>query len=130
MKLMMNRGIRGATTVTRNDEEEILRETARLMEEIVRQNDVNPENIGCVWITMTHDLDAAFPARAIRAVEGWDLVPLMCATEIPVKGSLPMCIRLMIQINTEKSQQEIHHVYLNEAQRLRPDLASSSPSAK
>ena len=72
---------------------------------------------------MTNDLDATFPARAIREIEGWEMVPLMCSTEIPVKGSLPKCIRLMVQINTDKSHREIRHVYLNEAQKLRPDLS-------
>ncbi|MNN88276.1 Chorismate mutase AroH [compost metagenome] len=74
---------------------------------------------------MTGDLDATFPARAIREIEGWDLVPLMCSVEIPVKGGLPMCIRLMVQVNTDKSQRDIRHVYLNEAQKLRPDLSQS-----
>lgn len=123
---MMNRGIRGATTVTQNEEQEILKETVLLLDEIVKRNDVKPEDICSVWITMTHDLDATFPARAIRALDGWDLVPLMCSVEIPVQGSLPRCIRLMVQVNTEKSQREIKHVYLNEAQRLRPDLSVSS----
>ncbi|MEK3659029.1 chorismate mutase [Paenibacillus sp. FSL F4-0236] len=122
---MVNRGIRGATTVTKNEEAEILRETVVLLREIVERNDVIAENISNVWITMTNDLDATFPARAIREIEGWEMVPLMCSTEIPVKGSLPMCIRLMVQINTDKSQREIRHVYLNEAQKLRPDLSES-----
>lgn len=122
---MINRGIRGATTVTKNEEAEILRETVILLREIVERNDVIAENISNVWITMTNDLDATFPARAIREIEGWEMVPLMCSTEIPVKGSLPMCIRLMVQINTDKSQREIRHVYLNEAQKLRPDLSES-----
>lgn len=122
---MVNRGIRGATTVTNNDEAEILRETVILLREIVDRNDVIAENISNVWITMTTDLDATFPARAIREIEGWEMVPLMCSTEIPVKGSLPKCIRLMVQYNTDKSQREIRHVYLNEAQKLRPDLSES-----
>ncbi|GGF75149.1 chorismate mutase AroH [Paenibacillus albidus] len=122
---MVNRGIRGATTVTQNEETEILRETVVLLQEIVERNDVIAEDICSVWITMTEDLDATFPARAIREIEGWDLVPLMCSVEIPVKGSLPKCIRLMVQVNTDKSQRDIRHVYLNEAQRLRPDLAQS-----
>ncbi|WP_340004148.1 chorismate mutase [Paenibacillus sp. FSL K6-0276] len=122
---MVNRGIRGATTVTKNEEVEILRETVILLREIVERNDVLAENISNVWITMTNDLDATFPARAIREIDGWEMVPLMCSTEIPVKGSLPQCIRLMVQINTDKSQREIRHVYLNEAQKLRPDLSES-----
>lgn len=120
---MVNRGIRGATTVTRNDEAEILRETVVLLREIVEHNQVIAEDICSVWITMTEDLDATFPARAIREIEGWEMVPLMCSVEIPVKGSLPQCIRLMVQVNTIKTQREIRHVYLNEAQKLRPDLA-------
>lgn len=122
---MVNRGIRGATTVTKNDEAEILRETVILLREIVERNDVIAENISNVWITMTTDLDATFPARAIREIEGWEMVPLMCSTEIPVKGSLPKCIRLMVQYNTDKTQHEIRHVYLNEAKKLRPDLSEN-----
>ncbi|ACX64488.1 chorismate mutase [Paenibacillus sp. FSL W8-0187] len=123
---MMNRGIRGATTVTRNDEQEIVQETLRLLEEMVRRNELQPEYISNIWITMTQDLDATFPAKAIRQLEGWDLVPLMCSVEIPVQGSLPRCIRFMVQVNTDKSQSEIKHVYLNEAKRLRPDLSGSN----
>ncbi|EJW18146.1 chorismate mutase [Paenibacillus alvei] len=122
---MYARGIRGATTVSRNDAEEILQSTTLLLEQIVEQNDVQPEQIANIWITMTEDLNATFPARAIRAMKGWDLVPLMCAVEIPVKGSLPLCIRLMVTINTDKEQHDIRHVYLNEAIGLRPDLAGS-----
>ncbi|WP_223066690.1 chorismate mutase [Paenibacillus caui] len=120
---MFNRGIRGATTVEHNDEQEILQATAELLNEIIAENGLDPEAICSVWITMTTDLDAAFPARAVRQIDGWELVPLMCATEIPVKGSLPRCIRLMIQVNTDKSQREMKHVYLNGANILRPDLA-------
>ncbi len=123
---MMNRGIRGATTVTRNDEQEIVQETLRLLEEMVRRNELQPEYISNIWITMTQDLDATFPAKAIRQLEGWDLVPLMCSVEIPVQGSLPRCIRFMVQVITDKSQSEIKHVYLNEAKRLRPDLSGSN----
>ncbi|AZK47179.1 chorismate mutase [Paenibacillus lentus] len=123
---MYNRGIRGATTVTRNDEAEILQETAVLLKEIVARNEIEPEDICSVWITVTADLDATFPARAIRVLKGWELVPLMCSTEIPVKGSLPKCIRFLIQVNTNKSQREMKHVYLNEAKSLRPDLAASN----
>ncbi|OAB46911.1 chorismate mutase [Paenibacillus antarcticus] len=123
---MYNRGIRGATSVTQNDEQEILQETVTLLKEIVIRNEIEPEDICSVWITMTGDLDATFPARAIRQLEGWDLVPLMCSVEIPVQGSLPQCIRFMIQVNTEKSQREMKHVYLNDARKLRPDLSTTS----
>ncbi len=122
---MYTRGIRGATTVTRNDRQEILGETLVLLREIVERNQFDPEDVSSIWITMTADLDAAFPALAIREMAGWSMVPLMCAVEASVQNSLPQCIRLMIHINTTKTQQEIKHVYLNEATRLRPDLATS-----
>lgn len=120
---MKLRGIRGAITVDANEEQVILDATALLMKEIIADNLLQPEDIACIWITVTQDLDAAFPAKAIRSIEGWDLVPLMCAVEMPVKGSLSRCIRLMVLANTDKSQAEIRHVYLGEARKLRPDLA-------
>ncbi|MCG7406457.1 chorismate mutase [Paenibacillus sp. ACRRX] len=119
---MLVRGIRGATTVTTNDADEILLATTELLNKIVQENKIDPEHISHVWITMTQDLDATFPARAVRTIPGWELVPIMCSLEIPVAGSLPMCIRIMLNVNTDKAQAEIHHVYLNEAAKLRPDL--------
>jgi chorismate mutase len=120
---MYVRGIRGAITVERNDEAEILDATSELLVQIVAENNVKPEDIAHVLVTVTQDLDAAFPAKAIRQLPGWELVPLMCALEIPVPGGLPRCIRLMVTVNTEKSQRDIRHVYLNDAKKLRPDLS-------
>lgn len=120
---MYVRGIRGANTVINNEEQEILEATSELLGQIIAENQVSPEDICSVLVTVTQDIDATFPARAIRQMPGWELVPLMCSLEIPVKGSLEKCIRLMVLANTEKRQDEIHHVYLNEAQRLRPDLS-------
>lgn len=117
------RGIRGATTVALDDEREILQATAELLLRIVEDNHVVPEDICSVFVTTTDDLTSAFPAKAIRQMRGWELVPLMCSLEIPVKPSLPRCIRLMVHINTDRSQKEIRHVYLNEARVLRPDIA-------
>lgn len=120
---MSVRGIRGATTVEFNEEKAILDATIQLLNGIVEVNRFAPEDIAHVFVTVTQDLDATFPARAIRQMDGWELVPLMCALEIPVKGSLEMCIRLMVTVNTELSQSEIQHVYLNRAKALRPDLS-------
>lgn len=125
---MFVRGIRGAITVTSNEETEILNATVELLNQIVADNEVKPEDIGCIFVTVTQDLDAAFPARAIRQMAGWDLVPLMCALEMPVPGGLQKCIRLMVMVNTDKRQDQIRHVYLNEAKKLRPDLAQQSKS--
>lgn len=116
----MVRGIRGATTVEANEAEEILSATRELLEEICRQNDLNPAEVASVFFTVTSDLDATFPAEAARQM-GWILVPMLCAREIPVPGRLGMCIRVLIHVNTDKSQEEIRHVYLRRAVALRPD---------
>lgn len=123
---MYVRGIRGATTVESNEEKQILEATSELLREIVAENEFGPEDIASVIVTVTGDITATFPARAIRQMPGWDLVPLMCALEIPVENSLPLCIRLMVLINTTKRQDEIRHIYLNEARILRPDIVKSS----
>ncbi|MBP1155268.1 MULTISPECIES: chorismate mutase [unclassified Paenibacillus] len=120
---MFVRGIRGATTVEYNEENEILSATTELLNEIIAENGIIPEEIAHVFVTVTQDLTATFPAKAIRQMEGWELVPLMCSLEIPVEGSLPKCVRLMVTVNTEKSQADIKHVFQKEAMRLRPDLS-------
>jgi chorismate mutase len=126
---MFLRGIRGATTVQQNDAEEILTATSELLQAIVEANDFLPEDIGSVFITVTEDITATFPARAIRTLIGWELVPLMCSLEVPVENALPKCIRLMVQVNTTKTQAEINHVYLKEAKALRPDIVKLTNEA-
>lgn len=121
---MFVRAIRGATTVERNDKEEILGAAEELLEEIVRRNELNPDDIASAFFTVTTDLNAGFPTEAARR-RGWTMVPMMCATEIPVPGSLPRCIRVMIHVNTTKRQDEIRHVYLRRAVALRPDWSEA-----
>ncbi|QGQ96867.1 chorismate mutase [Paenibacillus psychroresistens] len=123
---MFVRGIRGATTVKNNEEKEILAATTELLLHIIAENQVVPDDICSVFVTTTEDLTATFPARAIRLMNGWELVPLMCSLEIPVKPSLPLCIRLMVHVNTTKTQKQINHIYLNEAKILRPDIVSKT----
>ncbi|GAA3405177.1 chorismate mutase [Paenibacillus hodogayensis] len=123
---MFVRGVRGAITVERNEETEILNATAELLGQIVAENGIDPEDIASVFVTVTQDLNAAFPAKVIREMQGWELVPLMCALEISVPGGLEKCIRLMVSVNTTKSQKEIRHVYLNNAIKLRPDLSGQT----
>ncbi len=122
---MAVRGIRGAITVACNEADAIVSATRELLAEMVAQNGVDPEEIASVLLTATEDLDAAFPAKAARSFAGWEYVPLMCAREIPVPGSLPRCIRVLMHVNTDKSPREIRHVFLREAATLRPDLAKS-----
>jgi chorismate mutase len=119
---MATRGIRGATTVERNDREDILSATRELLEVIVRLNGIRAEDVAYAWFTVTADLDAEFPAFAAREI-GWTEVPLMCGQEIPVPGSLPRCIRLLIEWNTAKSQRDVRHAFLHRAKELRPAWA-------
>lgn len=119
----MVRGIRGATTVEENNADEILTATLRLFKEMEAANTYRPDDISHVLITVTEDLNLAFPAGALRKLEGYDLVPVMCAREIPVPGSLEKCIRVMMTVNTEKRPEEIKHIYLEKAVTLRPDLS-------
>lgn len=116
------RGIRGATTVTENSEQEILRETKKLVLKMVEENHVNPTDISHVLFSLTDDLNACFPAKVAREMPGWTYVPVMCMREVDVPNSLPKCIRIMMTVNTTKPQDEIHHVFLNDAVVLRPDL--------
>lgn len=117
------RGIRGAITVPRNDAQDIIDATYELVTEIMQRNAVDPEEIASVIFTVTPDLDAAFPAVGGRKA-GLSAVPLICATEIPVPGGQARCVRVLMHVNTTKSQAEIQHVYLGEAAALRPDLCS------
>lgn len=120
----MTRGVRGATTVTENNAEEILANTKSLMEEMVQANSIQPESVSHVFISVTNDIDATFPAKSLRELEGdrWTYVPVMCMKEIDVPGSLARCIRVMMVINSEKQPHEIHHIFHHNAVQLRPDL--------
>jgi chorismate mutase len=116
------RGVRGATTVENNSEMEIVDATELLLEEMIKNNEINPENVASIFISVTEDITAEFPAKAVRRFKGWSYVPVMCMREIPVPNSLKQCIRIMMHLNTTKSQKEIHHAYLEGAKILRPDL--------
>lgn len=120
--MMMVRGVRGATTVIENDALLIESKTETLVRTMVQENQIDPAQVAQVLITATNDIDAGFPAKALRNLEGWNYVPVMCAQEIPVKGSLSRCIRIMMTINTDIEQMNIKHVFLEDAVSLRPDL--------
>ena len=119
---MYCRGIRGATTVERNDREEILSATTELLQLMIRENDLQAEDIASAIFSLTEDLDAEFPAVAARML-GWTEVPLMCTREIPVPGSLGKCIRILLHVNTTRSAAEIQHIYIRGAVKLRPTFA-------
>ena len=115
------RGIRGATTVKDDSASAILDATRELLICIVKTNDVDVDDIASALFAVTPDLTAAFPARAAREL-GWRHTALLDLQEIPVPGSLPRCLRVLIHWNTDKPQAEIRHVYLRDAASLRPDL--------
>jgi len=119
------RGIRGATTVSADEPELILEATRELLEAILQQNEaMDPEDVTSALFTVTDDLASTFPAQGARQM-GWGLVPMLCAREIPVPNSLPRVIRVLVHWNTELKQNEITHVYLREAVKLRPDLVAA-----
>ncbi|GAE34557.1 chorismate mutase [Halalkalibacter akibai] len=119
----MVRGIRGAITIKDNTDEEITNASMELIQELIKSNQIEPDKVAQVLFTVTEDITAAFPAKVLREFPGWSYVPVVCAKEIPVPGSLPKCIRVLLTVNTEVQQDQIHHAYLRDARKLRPDLA-------
>lgn len=117
----MVRGIRGATTVDRNDAAEIKQATKELLQKILSENTLCTEDLVSAIFTVTSDLNADFPASSAREL-GWELVPLLCATEIPVPSGLSHCIRVLLHVNTTRCQTEIKHIFLRNAVTLRKDL--------
>ncbi|MFX3674710.1 MAG: chorismate mutase [Paenisporosarcina sp.] len=119
----MIRGVRGATTIPLDTVEHIEKETERLVLEMIEKNDVNPDDVASVIISTTTDISSGFPAKAVRSISGWTYVPVMCTHEMDVPGALSSCIRVLMHVNTNLAQSEVHHVYINEAVKLRPDLS-------
>lgn len=118
----MLRGVRGATTVLNNNSDDIIKRTYELLNLLIVKNNIKPSDVTSIFISMTADLNTAFPAKALRKIDGWTYVPVMCMSEVCVPGSIEKCIRVMIHIDTSKCQQEICHLFLHNAKGLRPDL--------
>jgi chorismate mutase len=117
------RALRGATTCVADTPEEIAERTVELLREVFERNGVDHDDLISIWFTATDDLVSAFPATGARAI-GLGDVPLLCAREIPVVGSMPRCIRVLVHLSTSRTRDELHHVYLHEARSLRDDLPS------
>ncbi|GII02543.1 chorismate mutase [Planobispora takensis] len=118
----MVRAIRGAIQVETNDRDAILSGVTELVSEVMTRNALTTDDVISVIFTATPDLTAEFPALAARKL-GFHDVPLICASEIDVPGALPRVVRLMAHVETDKSRQEIQHVYLRGAVALRVDIA-------
>jgi chorismate mutase len=117
------RGIRGATQISTNSVEAMEEAVVELVRALMARNRLAPEDITWAIFTVTHDLDADFPARGAR-LAGWHQVPMICSREIPVPGSMPRVVRVLLHVDTDG---ETHHVYLRGAQALRPDLHHGVP---
>jgi chorismate mutase len=120
---MTCRGIRGAITVETNTENTIIQATIRLLTALIHKNNMDETDIVSIFFSITDDLNAAFPARAAREMN-LNHTPLLCFHEVAVPNGLPKCIRILMHVNTTKSIYDMHHVYLDGAVKLRPDIAS------
>jgi len=121
------RGIRGATTVSKNNRDDIIEAAKELLTAMIEANGVVPEDVASAFFTTTPDLNAEFPAVAARQL-GWTFVPLLCGHEMTVPGSLPLCLRILLHVNTEKGSHDVNHIYIRGARALRPDLSTSTHS--
>lgn len=119
------RGIRGAIRLENNSKEEIYRASRKLLLKMIEENNLDSSDVASVFFTATDDLDADFPAYAARDL-GWNMVPLLCAREMKVPGSMTRLIRILIHVNTDKAQNQIKHQYLGETRNLRPDITGGN----
>ena len=117
-----SRGIRGAITLDGNTQMDIESATCELLNEMIKANEIQIEDISFAIFTLTSDLNADFPAKYARLECGFSLVPMMCYFELDVPNSLEKCLRILLTVNTNKTQEEIKHIYLKGASALRGDL--------
>ena len=118
---MALRALRGATTFDVDDAAHVTERTTELLDEMLRRNGVDHDHLVSILFTATDDLTSIFPAAAARQ-RGLGDVPLICAQELSISGSMPRCIRVMMHLQTELGRSEMHHVYLHDAVALRDDL--------
>jgi chorismate mutase len=121
MRSAQLRGLRGATTCEIDTPEQISSATQELLRVMMDRNDLSHDDVVSVIFTTTTDLTSAFPATGARSV-GFGDIPLLCASEINVPGSMPHCVRILMHVYTTRSRTELRHVYLRDAQGLRDDL--------
>lgn len=117
--------IRGATTCDEDTKEEVAKVTQELLSEMINRNSLELDNIVSVLFTATCDIHSEFPATAARSLEGFSEIPVMCAQELDIVGSMPMCIRVMMHIDANKTRKEVKHVFLGNAKNLRKDLTEN-----
>lgn len=118
-------GIRGAIVVPENTREAILTSTRELLRAVIKANELTKDTVAGIFFTSTVDLNADFPAYAVRDM-GWDRVPSLCAQELAVPDSMKRVIRTMVFVNRPASFRA-RHQYIGDAAKLRPDLAGDQP---
>lgn len=119
---MAVRAVRGATQLDRDDRQHMLDRVSELVTEVLEANGLDVDDFISIIFTSTEDLHSEFPAYAARQL-GFTDVPLMCARELEIEGSMPRVVRLMAHVETDLARSEITHVYLHGAANLRRDLA-------
>lgn len=119
---MYVRGVRGAITLENNTVEEIKKATVELLTQMIEKNNIDLKDISSAIFTLTKDINAAYPAKFAREELNFNTVPMMCFNELEIEGSLKMCLRVLLSVNTSLSQSEINHIYLKGAKVLRKDL--------
>ena len=115
------RALRGATTIESDTTDQIRTRTIELLEQMLERNGVNHDDIISVLFTATDDIHSMFPASAARDI-GFGDIPLICARELDIKDATPLCIRVLMHLNTTVSRSDLRHVYLEGASGLRDDL--------
>jgi chorismate mutase len=116
------RAVRGATQLEHDSREHMLERVAEMVTDVMAANDLAVEDFISIIFTATADLSSEFPAYAARQL-GFDDVPLICARELEIGGSMPRVVRMMAHVETHLSRSEVTHVYLHGAAGLRRDLA-------
>lgn len=115
------RALRGATTLERDDADHLIDRVEALISEMLERNSVGHDELVSILFTATPDIHSVFPAAAARRM-GFGDVPLICAQELDIDGAMPLCIRVMMHIETDLERPQMRHVYLHEARALRDDL--------
>lgn len=115
------RALRGATTIDADTVDDVRQRTIELLRTMVERNDVQHDDVISVLFTATDDIHSMFPATAAREI-GFGDVPLICARELDIVGATPLCIRVLMHLNTDRANADLHHVYLAGASGLRDDL--------
>ena len=120
---MALRGLRGAITVEENSQRAIWQAAQLLVTELLSANQIHPDTIGALIFSSTKDLTAAFPTTGVRQLPNFQNLTFFDTQQTDVEGSMPMCIRVLVLADIDKTSAEICHVYLGDAKKLRPDIS-------